>query len=74
MVTTPIMVCPDWIKKFQVHVDASSIALGAMLSQPGARDIDNPLEFASKKLSTNDIIYTTTKREGLDMVYALHKF
>jgi hypothetical protein len=51
MVTAPILVFPDWEKTFHVHVDASTIALGAILSQPGARDLDHPLEFASKKLS-----------------------
>jgi hypothetical protein len=57
-----------------VHVDASSIALGIVLAQPGTRDIDHPLAFASRKLSTTEINYTTTKREGLAMVYALQKF
>jgi hypothetical protein len=33
-------------------VDASSIALGAMLAQPRIGDIENPLSFASRKLST----------------------
>jgi hypothetical protein len=36
MVTVPIMVFPDWSKEFHVHVDASSIALGVVLAQPGA--------------------------------------
>jgi hypothetical protein len=31
MVTTPILVFPDWEKTFHVHVDASTIALGAIL-------------------------------------------
>jgi hypothetical protein len=45
-----------------------------MLAQPGARYIDHPLAFASRKLSTVEINYTTTEREGLAMVYALQKF
>jgi hypothetical protein len=57
-----------------VHVDTSSIALGVVLAQPGAGNIDHPLSFASRKLSIVEINYTTTKREGLAMVYALQKF
>jgi hypothetical protein len=50
MVTTPILVILDWEKKFHVHVDASVIALGVILVQPGARDLDHPIAFASRKL------------------------
>ena len=68
------MVFPDWTKEFHVHVDASSIALRAVLAQPCAGDISHPLAFASRKLSISEINYTTTEREGLTMVYALQKF
>jgi hypothetical protein len=73
MVTVPILVFPDWSKEFHVHVDESSIALGAVLAQTGEGEIDHPLYFASKNLSTIEINYITTKREGLAMVYALKK-
>jgi hypothetical protein len=71
MVTGPLLVFPNWSKEFHVHVDASSIALGALLAQPRARDIDHLLAFSSRKLSTVEINYTTTEREGLAMVYVL---
>jgi hypothetical protein len=74
MVTAPILVFPDWSKEFHVHVDASYIALGVVLAQPGAGDIDHLLAISSRNLSTTKLNYTTTKREGLDMVYALQKF
>jgi hypothetical protein len=51
MVTTPILVFPYWSKEFHVHVDASSIALGSVLTQPGEGDIDHPIAFAIRKLS-----------------------
>jgi hypothetical protein len=73
MVTVPILVFPDWSKEFHVHVNASSIALGFVLSQPGTGDIDHPLSFSRRNLSTAKIDYTTTEREGLAMVYALQK-
>jgi hypothetical protein len=57
-----------------VHVDEYSIALGVVLAQPREGDIDHPLAFSSKKLSTIEFNYTNTEREGLAMVYALQKF
>ena len=57
-----------------MHVDASSITLGALLVQPGAGELDHPIEFASRKLSDSEKNYNTTEREGLTMVYALQMF
>jgi hypothetical protein len=74
MVTAPILVFRDWSKDFHVHVYASSISFGVVLAQPREEDIDHPLYFSSRKLSTAEINYTTTEREGLTMVYALQKF
>ena len=71
MATTPILVFPDWKRKFHVHVYASSIALDIVLMQPGEGALDHPISFASRKLSMTDKIYMMTKREGLSMVYAL---
>jgi hypothetical protein len=62
------------VKGVHVHVDASSITLGALLTHPGEGDIDHPIAFASGKLSDSEHNYNTTKREGLAMVYALKKF
>jgi hypothetical protein len=72
--TAPILVSLDWDKEFHLHVYASSIALGAMLSQIGEGTIDHSNVFTSRKLSVFEKKYTTTEREGPSMVYALHKF
>ena len=61
MVTTPILLFPDWNKEFHVHVNASSIALGVVLAQSGEGNIDYPIAFASRKLSTAEKNYTTTE-------------
>jgi hypothetical protein len=74
MVTTPILVFPYWEKTFHVHVDASTISLGAILVQPGPGDLNHPIAFARRKLSDSEKNYNTTEREGLGMVYALHKY
>ena len=54
MVTTPILVFPDWEKTFHVHVDASAIALGAILAQPRVGDLDYLIAFATRKLSDSE--------------------
>jgi hypothetical protein len=61
LVTTSILIFPDWNTDFHVHVYALTIVLGTVLSQPGEGDIDHPIPFASKKLSLAKKIYTTTK-------------
>ena len=71
MVTALILFFLDWKKEFHVHVDASCIALGAVLTQDGRGEMDHPMVLASKRLSKADKNYSTTEREGLAMVYAL---
>jgi hypothetical protein len=70
MVTTSILVFPYWENTFHVHVDASTISLGAILTHLGAGDLDHPIAFASRNLYSEQN-YNTTEREGLSMVYAL---
>jgi hypothetical protein len=44
------------------------------LAQPGEGDLKHPISFARRKLSESEHNKNTTEREGLAMVYALHKF
>ena len=73
MVTSPILVFLDWMKRFHVHVNASSITLRVILAQPGEGVIDHPISFSIWKLFVVETNYMTTKQEGLVMVYALQK-
>ena len=72
--STPILVFPKWEVEFHVHVDASCIVLGMVLTQDGGEGLDHPIVFASCRLSKVEKNYSTTKREGLTMVYALQKY
>ena len=74
MVIAQILIFSDWEKEFHVHVDASSVALGIVLTQPGEGALDHPIIFSGRKLSIAEKNYTTTEREGLTMVYALQNF
>jgi hypothetical protein len=42
-------------------VDVSSIALGAILFHPGEGELEHPIAFARRKLSTTQNNYTMTK-------------
>ena len=59
LVTAPILIFLEWTKELHVHVDASSISLGVLLTQPREGDIDHPIVFASRKLSISETYYTT---------------
>jgi hypothetical protein len=60
MVTTPILVFLEWEKKFNVHVDALAITLGAIMEQPGEGHLDHPIAFASSKFLESYHNYNTT--------------
>jgi len=57
-----------------VHTNASLLAMGAMLAQNPTRKYDQPIIYASRLLNKAKHDYTTTNREALVMVYAMHKF
>lgn len=73
IITVPILVFPNWKNEFYVHVDASFIDLGVVLTQIGEGDIDHPIGFAGRELSKAEKNYSTTKCRGLAMVYVLQK-
>jgi hypothetical protein len=49
MVTTLILVFLEWEKTFHMHVDASTIALGAILVQPRVGDLDHLIALQKEK-------------------------
>lgn len=49
LVKAPIPVPLDRKKEFHVHVDASSIAIGAILTKLGQGDVDHPIHSASRE-------------------------
>jgi len=71
MVTTLILVFPDWKKEFHVHAYASCIALDAVLTYAGEGEMEIPIDFASRKLLKVEKNYSTNEHEGLAMVYVL---
>jgi hypothetical protein len=59
MVTAEILIFPDWENTFHMHLYASTIALGSILVQSGAIELDHPIAFASRKMSKSEKNYNT---------------
>ncbi|KAL2634749.1 hypothetical protein R1flu_006228 [Riccia fluitans] len=74
LVSSPILVVPDWNKPFHVHTDASAFAIGAILAQRGKGDRDHPIAYISKKLIPVERNYTSTEWETLAIIWAASKF
>ena len=74
LATAPILITPCWDKEFQVYVDASNVAIGAVLSQKDKKNFDHPIYYASRQLVAAEQNYTTTEREALGMIYSVQKF
>ena len=47
LITAPILQALDWNKVFHVHIDASAFAIGCILAQPGDKNMDFPISYAS---------------------------
>ncbi|GFX56874.1 retrovirus-related Pol polyprotein from transposon 297 [Trichonephila clavipes] len=74
LITPPILRQVDPKKPFIIRTDASSYALGAVLLQGESPTDEQPVEYASRLLSSAEKNYSTTEREALAIVWALNKF
>ena len=63
LTSAPILKSPDWNVIFHVHIDASNFAIGAILAQPGEKNMDFPISYASRQLNSAEQNYTTIERE-----------
>ena len=73
LVSTPIVVAPDWDLPFELMCDASDYAIGAMLGQKRER-IFQVIYYASRTLNDAQLNYATTEKELLAIVFAFDKF
>ena len=67
--TAPVLALPDFTRDFVLSTDASSVAVGATLSQP-YNGILRPVCYGSSKLHNAELNYSTTDREFL----AIYRF
>ena len=57
-----------------LQTDASSYAVGAVLSQMDDKNRDHPVAYISRTLKKAEINYSATERECLAMIYAIKAF
>ncbi|XP_015163290.1 uncharacterized protein [Solanum tuberosum] len=73
LVSTPIIISPNWSKSFELMCDASGITLGVVLGK-NRNKLSHPIYYASKTLNNAQQNCTITEQELLVVVYAFEKF
>ena len=59
LVEEPILRFPYWLQNLHVHIDASTLVVGAILTQLADDATDHPNAYASKKLNRVERNYST---------------
>ena len=70
----PIVRVPDFTKQFIVYADASTHALGAILSQVFEDGNEHVIAYSSRTLNSQEQRYGITELECLGVVYAIKQF
>ncbi|KAL4319623.1 hypothetical protein GQ457_18G014050 [Hibiscus cannabinus] len=73
LISTPVVVQPDWSSPFELMCDASDHAIGAALGQRRGK-LFHVIYYASRTLNEAQINYTATEKELLAVVFAFEKF
>ena len=73
LISTPIVVAPDWSFPFELMYDASDFAIGAVLGQKREK-IFQVIYYASRTLNDAQLNYATTGKELLAIVFAFDNF
>lgn len=73
LISEPLLIYPDFSKKFILSTDASGIAIGAVLGQE-INGVEHPIAYASRQLNSAERNYTCTERELLAVVWSVKYF
>lgn len=74
LTTAPVLINPDFERKFFLHCDASDYGVGAVLVQLDDAGHERPIAFMSRKLNTAQRNYSVTERECLAALEAIKRF
>lgn len=70
----PVLKYPIYQKEFIITTDASGHGLGAVLSQLDGKNVESPVSYISRALTTPERNYTTTEQEALVVIWAIKCF
>ncbi|XP_043208845.1 uncharacterized protein LOC122374269 [Amphibalanus amphitrite] len=73
LISAPVLAFPDFQKDFVLTTDASTVGIGAVLSQR-VDGLERPVAYASRCLSKAEMSYSVTERECLAVVWAVRHF
>ena len=74
LIKPPVLVDPNYSKPFIVSTDASSKAVGAVLSHLAADSRENSIHYVTRNLNEAEKNYSEFEREASGIVFALKKF
>ena len=74
LVSSPVLMMPNFEKPFLLTVDASDISAGAVLLQEDQEKIEHPISYFSCKFDEHQRNYSTCEKETLALVTALQHF
>ena len=68
MTTAPVLQHPDVALPFTLYCDASTVAVGGVLSQTNSEGEERPVKFVSKALNSAQLKYSVGELECLAVV------
>ena len=74
LMSTPVLLAPNFDKPFKLAVDASDLGAGAVLIQEDNNGIDHPVCYFSKKFNKHQKNYSTIEKECLALILAIQHF
>ncbi|KAJ8045955.1 hypothetical protein HOLleu_09080 [Holothuria leucospilota] len=74
LMSSPVLIAPDFEKQFKLAVDASDNGIGAVLLQADEHGVDHPVCYYSKKFDKHQKNYSTIENETLALILGLQHF